>query len=219
MNYFNWDLNEPNNCCSGEDGLIGWWGGSSTGGWNDLFDNSSFTGGILVEYSGTEPGAVPLPAGPLLLETGLAGWVWPGAVIPPEPLLAINTGRAAWNSLLRGFFVPDRTWRASLQKRQVRALLISYNPLFGTLAITGRYIRIPHTNSGNFSVKYDPKALFCLALGKLAVIQPKRGCFAPERSRRQEQARRSRRGSQRAYGRQMPGWGDEKSVGPDHRGR
>ena len=73
--YTNWDGGEPNNCCGGEDGLMGWWLGDTSGAWNDLDDNdiNGHTGGILVEYS-AKPSVVPLPAGAGLLLTALAGF-------------------------------------------------------------------------------------------------------------------------------------------------
>jgi Lectin C-type domain len=61
--YTNWADFEPNNCCNGEHGLLGWWSGDR---WNDIYDGySSF--GIVVEYNGASSD-VPLPAGlPLLI--------------------------------------------------------------------------------------------------------------------------------------------------------
>lgn len=64
--YTNWFAGEPNNCCGGEHGLLGWWIGDQ---WNDIYDGSG-PYAYVVEY-GTNPSAVPLPAGLPLLGLGL----------------------------------------------------------------------------------------------------------------------------------------------------
>lgn len=64
--YSNWAGGEPNNCCGGEDYLIGWWSGDA---WNDLPNSSVYnTPYYVVEY---DPAPVPLPAGLPLVLAGL----------------------------------------------------------------------------------------------------------------------------------------------------
>ncbi|WP_456388640.1 lectin-like protein [Profundibacter sp.] len=60
--YTNWYGGEPNDYRSGEDNLVGWWGGDR---WNDL-NNVAVSTAYVVEYGNVAP--VPLPAGlPLIL--------------------------------------------------------------------------------------------------------------------------------------------------------
>ena len=65
LSYTNWSGGEPNNCCGGENYLVGWWFGDT---WNDLRPNDTWGAGMLVEYS---PAAVPLPASLPLLGAAL----------------------------------------------------------------------------------------------------------------------------------------------------
>lgn len=64
--YTNWAPGEPNNCCGGEHGLLGWWGANQ---WNDIYDGYA-PYGYVVEYGTTRAPTVPLPASGLLLLAG-----------------------------------------------------------------------------------------------------------------------------------------------------
>ena len=67
--YTNWSAGEPNNCCGGEHGLLGWWSGNQ---WNDIYDGAGAYA-YVVEY-GAAPSTVPLPAGLPLLGFGLGAF-------------------------------------------------------------------------------------------------------------------------------------------------